>query len=207
MVAASVLGSLCHRRITVSEPLRGIRQVLLAWPDIARAVPKAQLLLVGEQGQGYGLEEPPGEVTHLMTCLAQLPKNFDHNRIHVLGRLNHLKMLRLLQCSAAHLALSYPYTLSWSCLEALACGTPVITNHGSPLARELETGTHSPIIAFNDPHELANATVTLLNQPQQRRQLMGREAQRLIQERFARETCLMKYEEVFHELLSSSLSP
>ena len=114
------------------EPLRGIRQVLLAWPDIARAVPKAQLLLVGEQDQGYGLEEPPSEVTHLKTCLTQLPQDVDRNRIHVLGCLNHLTMVHLLQCSAAHLALSYPYTLSWSCLEALACGAPVITNHGSP---------------------------------------------------------------------------
>ena len=145
MVAASSAG---EPLVTVVsrylEPLRGIRQVLLAWPDIARAVPNAQLLLVGEQGQGYGLEEPPGELTHLMTCLAQLPQDVDRNRIHVLGCLNHLQMVHLLQCSAAHLALSYPYTLSWSCLEALACGAPVITNHGSPLAQELKTRNAQP---------------------------------------------------------------
>ena len=142
-----------------------------------------------------------------MTCLAQLPQEVDRNRIHVLGCLNHLKMVRLLQCSAAHLALSYPYTLSWSYLEALACGAPVITNHGSPLAQELNPEKHGTIVAFNDRHELANATVTLLNQPQQRRQQMGHEARRLIEERFSRETCLMRYEQLFHELLSPSLGP
>ena len=136
-----------------------------------------------------------------MTCLAQLPQDVDRNRIHVLGCLNHLKMVRLLQCGAAHLALSYPYTLSWSYLEALACGAPVITNHGS--LYELNPEKHGAIVAFNDPRELANATVTLLNQPQQRRQQMGLEARRLIEEHFSRETCLMGYEQLFHELSTS----
>ena len=63
-----------------------------------------------------------------MTCLAQLPQGVDRNRIHVLGCLNHLKMVHLLRCSAAHLALSYPYTLSWSYLEAWPAAH-MITSH------------------------------------------------------------------------------
>ena len=138
-----------------------------------------------------------------MTCLAQLPQNVDHNRIHVLGRLNHLKMVRLLQCSAAHLALSYPYTLVVELFGGVGLRDTRDHQPRKSTSARAELRTHSPIVAFNDPRELANATVTLLNQPQQRRQQMGLEARRLIQERFSRETCLMGYEEVFHELLSS----
>ena len=90
------------------EPLRGLRQLLRAWPTVSQAVPTARLLLVGGDGPGYGLEPPKG-VSHLEDGLANLPQ-VDHNRIHHLGRLPYGDMLRLLRCSAAHLALSYPYT-------------------------------------------------------------------------------------------------
>ena len=115
-------------------------------------MPTARLLLVGGDGPGYGLEPPQG-VSHLEDGLANLPQSVDRNRIHHLGRLAYGDMLRLLQCSAAHLALSYPYTLSWSVLEAMACGAPLISNIGSPIAAELQSGLDpQPIelVAFHD---------------------------------------------------------
>lgn len=51
------------------EPLRGLRQALLAWPAIAAAVPQAHLVLVGDRGEGYGVEAPPP----LATTISALP--------------------------------------------------------------------------------------------------------------------------------------
>ena len=50
------------------EPLRGLRQALRAWPLVHQQRPEAQLLLVGKQGQGYGVEPPQGE-SHLVDAL------------------------------------------------------------------------------------------------------------------------------------------
>ena len=186
------------------EPLRGIRQVLLAWPAIATAVPEAQLLLVGEQHQGYGMEEPAGDLSHLNTCLAELPAEIDRSRIHGLGCLDHGSMVRLLQCSACHLALSYPYTLSWSTLEALACETPLISNPGAPVVDELIEGESVVLVPFNDPQALASATTALLQKPHKRRRL-GQTAGRIVVERFSLTTSLAAYEQLFNQLKTTRL--
>ena len=181
------------------EPLRGLRQALLAWPAIAAAVPDAQLLLVGDRGQGYGMEAPPAGDDHLSAALKTLPKGVDHQRIHWLGSLDHSIMVRLLQVSACHLALSYPYTLSWSVLEAMACGAALVSNHGSPIARELIDGHNGLLVPFNDHHALAQAVIELLNHPARRAQI-GTAALHTIEQRFSLPKSLESFEELFQQL-------
>jgi len=181
------------------EPLRGLRQALLAWPAIAAAVPDAQLLLVGDRGQGYGMEVPPAGDDHLSAALKTLPKGVDHQRIHWLGSLDHSIMVRLLQVSACHLALSYPYTLSWSVLEAMACGAALVSNHGSPIARELIDGHNGLLVPFNDHHALAQAVIELLNHPARRAQI-GTAALHTIEQRFSLPKSLASFEQLFQQL-------
>ena len=160
------------------EPLRGLRQLLKAWPLVSQALPEAQLVLVGGTGQGYGLQPPNGE-NHLVDALKQLPDTLNPEQIHHLGPLPHAAMLTLLQCSACHVALSYPYTLSWSVLEALACSAPIISNPDSPIAVELQESAKDALalVPFNDAEGLASRMIELLQQPQQARALgaAGRE--------------------------------
>ena len=181
------------------EPLRGLRQAVLAWPAIAAAVPDAQLLLVGDRGQGYGMEAPPAGDDHLSAALKTLPKGVDHQRIHWLGSLDHSIMVRLLQVSACHLALSYPYTLSWSVLEAMACGAALVSNHGSPIAHELIDGHNGLLVPFNDHHALAQAVIELLNHPARRAQI-GTAALHTIEQRFSLPKSLESFEQLFQQL-------
>ena len=82
-------------------------------------------------------------------------------------------MLKLLNCSACHVALSYPYTLSWSVLEALACATPIVSNSDSPIATELKLDAKSALalVPFNDVGCLAKTIVDLLLKPQKARNI------------------------------------
>ena len=154
------------------EPLRGLRQLLKAWPLVSQALPEAQLVLVGGTGQGYGLQPPKGE-NHFVDALELLPDTLNREQIHHLGPLPHAAMLTLLQCSACHVALSYPYTLSWSVLEALACSAPIISNPDSPIAVELQESAKDALalVPFNDAEGLASRMIELLQQPQQARAL------------------------------------
>ena len=185
------------------EPLRGLRQALLAWPAIAAAVPDAQLLLVGDRGQGYGMELPPTGDDHLGAALKALPNWVNPQRIHWLGRLEHSRMVQLLQASACHLALSYPYTLSWSVLEAMACGAALVSNHCSPIAPELIDGHNGLLVPFNDHHALAEVVIGLLNHPAERTQI-GTAALQTIEQHFSLTKSLESYEQLFQQLNQTS---
>ena len=182
------------------EPLRGLRAALQAWPLVQQALPEAQLVLVGGTDRGYGIEPPRGS-SHLADALEGLPLE----QIHVLPPLPHHQMIRLLQCSACHLALSYPYTLSWSHLEAMACAAPLITNPESPLAQHLTPDQNALITSLHAPAELAEAILRLLGQPALR-QRMGEASRQLIAEQFNLERSLELYDALFQRLSSAARS-
>jgi glycosyltransferase involved in cell wall biosynthesis len=182
------------------EPLRGLRAALQAWPQVAAALPDAQLVLVGGEERGYGIEPPRGS-SHLADALEGLPLE----RIHHLPQLPYPDLVALLQCSACHLGLSYPYTLSWSLLEAMACAAPVLTNPESPLASHLHSGHNGLIAALNHSQELAEAMLQLLRQPALA-QRIGRGGRQLIAEQFNLERALALYEELFQRLSSAANS-
>ena len=186
------------------EPLRGLRQVLRAWPAVSAAVPEAELLLVGGDDSGYGLEEPRGD-SHLNDALLALPAGVDCSRIHVVGWLEHQAMLTVLQCSACHLALSYPYTLSWSVLEAMACAAPLISNPGSPIAASILDGANGVLVPFNDHHQLAEAMIDLLRDPV-RRHALGQAARRTVEQQFNLRHTLPRYQALFEELTAAERS-
>jgi glycosyltransferase involved in cell wall biosynthesis len=179
------------------EPLRGLRQALRAWPLVHQQRPEAQLLLVGQQGQGYGVEPPQGE-SHLKDAL----DGIDAAGISVLNWLPHPQMLQLLRCSACHLALSYPYTLSWSVLEAMACGAPLISNVGSPIAADLKHDKDALLVPFNDVNALAQATVSLLQEPERAQQL-GDHARETMERSFNLAAAAKAYQELFGGLIGS----
>ena len=170
-----------------------------AWPQVSRCHPDAQLLLVGDEfSNGYGLEQPNGS-SHLQDLMAEWGDDVDRHRVHHLGVLEHTAMLQLLRCSACHMALSYPYTLSWSVLEAMACGAPLVTNSGSPVALELEHNRSGLIVPFNDTDALASAILQLLNHPEQR-QSLGQAGRKVIEDRFNLATTLKRFDALFQQL-------
>ena len=188
------------------EPLRGLRQLLKAWPRVSQTLPEAQLVLVGGRGQGYSLQLPKG-ADHFIDALEQLPETVNRAQIHCLGQLPHAAMLTLLQCSACHVALSYPYTLSWSVLEAMACGAPLISNHGSPIATELGSTASNTIklIPFNSVSALEHAIVALLQQPLKQRKL-GDAAREWVSRHASLSQALQGYEALFSQLRVESVT-
>ena len=187
------------------EPLRGLRTALRAWPAISAACPDARLVLVGDKDGGYGREQP-SRGSHLEDALAELPADLDRSRIHCPGRLAYADLLQLLQCSACHLALSYPYTLSWSTLEAMACGAPMITNPGSPLSGELLHGETGLLVGFSAAAELSQAVIQIL-QNEQTRNSLARAGRALIEQRFSLSQALERYAELFRQLSGSAPHP
>lgn len=147
------------------EPLRGFRSFLRALPTVFAARPDARVVIVGGTGSGYGApsSHPDG---HKGELLALLGHRLPLERVHFLPPLPHRQLLSLFGVSAAHVYLSYPYALSWSVLEAMACGALVVGSDNPPVSELIHHGHNGLLVPFNDPDRLAEGLLAVLGDPQ-----------------------------------------
>ena len=193
----------CDRVITyVSrqfEPLRGLHTFLAALPPLLEQDPRLQVVMAGGAGPGYGPSAPHPH-GHLAQQLARLPDHFDHSRLHRVGPLPYPQFRSLLQISSAHVYLTYPYTLSWSVLEAMACGAPVVGNHTGPLDDVITDGENGLLVDFTSPAELTEALQRLLIDVPLRERL-SQAGRRTVLENYSLALSLQRYEQLFSQLL------
>ena len=84
--------------------------------------------------------------------------------------------VHLLQTSAAHVYLTYPFVLSWSMLEAMAAGCLVVASNTAPVLDVIRDGENGRLVDFFDPEALAERVAGGLARPDEFRGL--REAAR-----------------------------
>jgi glycosyltransferase involved in cell wall biosynthesis len=184
------------------EPLRGFRTLMRALPALQAQHSKAQVLIVGDPlGGGYSpaSSHPQGYQGEM---LALLGPQLDKSRLHFLGRVSYQQLLALFQISAVHVYLTYPYALSWSLLEAMACGLPVVGSANEPVTEVITDGQNGRLVGFNEPDSLVRVMCELLDDPDQAKRL-GDAARQTIISRYRFESSAEAYEEL---ILSLKLS-
>ncbi len=138
------------------EPYRGFHVFMRALEKIQKAHPTCHTLIVGGDGVSYG-RRPTKAKTWREQMLAEV--KLDPTRTHFLGRLPYQDYVRVLQVSAAHVYLTYPFVLSWSLLEAVACGAPIVASNTPPVIDMIKTQHLRELVDFFDPGLLATAIV------------------------------------------------
>jgi glycosyltransferase involved in cell wall biosynthesis len=83
-------------------------------------------------------------------------------RVHFLGRVPYADYLRILQVSACHVYLTYPFVLSWSCVEALSAGCLVVGSRTAPVEEVIQHGVNGFLFDFFDPAALATQVAEVL---------------------------------------------
>lgn len=155
------------------EPYRGYHTFMRALPELLRRRPRAHVLICGGDEVSYGAPAPDGrkwkdifydEVRGTMSA-AQLA------RVHFLGNLPYDKFIPLLQLSAVHVYLTYPFVLSWSLLEAMSVGCAIVASDTQPLHEAIKHGHTGRLVDFFDSSSLADSVCNLLDEPQERRRL------------------------------------
>jgi len=97
--------------------------------------------------------------------------------------------VRLFQISAAHVYLTYPFVLSWSVLEAMACGCLVIGSATAPVQEVLAHGRNGLLVDFFDEEALAETVLAALARGRSLAPLRAA-ARATVAARFSLEQCL-----------------
>jgi len=114
------------------EPVRGFHVFMRALPTILKERPNAHVVIMGREKASYG-PEPDGHSSWLQKLLKEVGNELDPARVHIVGFLPKDQYRAILQVSSAHVYLTYPFVLSWSAVEAQACGATLVASNTGPL--------------------------------------------------------------------------
>ena len=138
---------------------RGFHKFLDAAEIIQSRRPNAHIIVAGRHGAGYGNNWPDGRNSQQILEAASL----DNSRIHFVGTLDYAHYLKLLQSSSAHIYMTYPYVLSWSFMEAMSVGCPLVCSKTPPIEEMVSDSENCRMFDFFDPSSLADAVDAMLD--------------------------------------------
>jgi glycosyltransferase involved in cell wall biosynthesis len=105
------------------EPLRGFPQFMRALPYLLPRLPRLHVLIAGEDRQAYSYAAPTHEGSWKKALLDEIGSFPGSQRICFTGSLTYNDYRRLLWRSDMHCYFTFPYVISWSLFESVACGT------------------------------------------------------------------------------------
>jgi glycosyltransferase involved in cell wall biosynthesis len=182
------------------EPYRGFHIFMRALPQLLQRRKHAQIVIVGGDEVSYGASPPP-PFTFRQMMLRELGAQLDLSRVHFLGCIDYNTYLTLLQVSSVHVYLTYPFVLSWSFIEALACGCLVIASATPPVLEVLQDGINGLTVDFFAHKQLANRIEESLDQRDSTHALR-RAARATALERFdLRRVLLPRWTNLFEDLV------
>ena len=180
------------------EPYRGYHVFMRALPELLKRRPNAQVLIVGADDVSSGAR--PTQVQNGGTKWKDIFANevrpqiadADWQRVHFLGHLPYQYFIPLLQLSAVHVYLTYPFVLSWSLLEAMSVGCAIVASDTKPLQEAIQHNQTGRLVNFFDSKTLTQEVCDLLENPAERSRL-GANARRFAQSNYDLQTiCLPK---------------
>lgn len=127
--------------------------------------------------------------------------NYDLDRILFPGRLPPERLARLLSISDLHIYLTVPFVLSWSLMNSLACGAPVLASKTEPVEEMIQDDVNGCLADFYDVDGFVRTSHHLLDNPDDARRL-GEAAQNMILDKYSLEKCLPQMLDLYRSVAS-----
>jgi glycosyltransferase involved in cell wall biosynthesis len=183
------------------EPYRGFPTFMRALPEILRRRPAARVVIVGGDEVSYSHPAPAGK-TWKDVLLEEV--SLDPSRVHFLGRVPYPAFKTLMQISSAHIYLTVPFILSWSCVEALAAGCIVVGSRTPPVQEFIEDGRNGFLVDFFDSETLARQVDHVLTHRESLGNIRAR-ARETVLAQYSLAECLPRQLELLREVTGKDL--
>lgn len=184
------------------EAIRGFDIFMRVAKRICDVHPDVVFMVVGSDEAVYGDDlEHLGGSTLKAHVLRQ--GDYDLDRIRFLGWVPRERLVDVLSLSDLHIYLTTPFVLSWSLLNAMACGCTILASDTDPVREVITDGANGLLRGFFDVEGLADTALEVLEDPERYRRL-GEAAERTIHERFAVDVVLPRIRSFYEEIASGS---
>ena len=180
------------------EPYRGFHTMMRALPALHRARPDLKVVMIGRDEVSYGARIV--DRTWREYLMAEVGGQIDLARVSFPGRVPYGQFVEVLQRSDAHVYLTYPFVLSWSLREALACGCAVVGSDTAPVREFVTHRKTGLLVRFPDAGALAEGVLEVLEDTKLAGR-MGKGARRFAERAFDMERYLAAYEGLIARLV------
>ncbi len=158
-------------------------------------------VVVGEDRICYGGDaELTGKASFKEWVLSR--DDYDLSRFLFTGLLPTAELVKLFSLTDLHLYLTVPFVLSWSMMDALACGTTVLASQTAPV-REMIRHNHNGLLAdFFDVDALVDTANRVLNAPGDYKHL-GRAGVEMIRAGYSLDVCLPQMLKLYQDAVAA----
>lgn len=115
------------------EPIRAFKQFIIEIPRILNASDDTRVEIAGYDNLNYGGLAPKGYKSWGNWAFEYLKAKKVDDRVKWLGYLDDYKYINWLKSSWCHIYLTHPFVLSWSFIESLAAGCPIVCSEVAPV--------------------------------------------------------------------------
>jgi glycosyltransferase involved in cell wall biosynthesis len=183
------------------ESMRGFDLFMDVARRIAAARPDVLFVVVGQEESYYSWDLlHTGRRSFKEWVLSR--GNYDLSRFLFLRHLEPEQLADLLSLSDLHVYLTVPFVLSWSLLNALACGCVVLASDVPPVREVIEPGKNGLIGALFDADQLAETALRVLADPATYLPL-GRVARDRVEEKYSLEVAVPDLKAYFERMASA----
>jgi glycosyltransferase involved in cell wall biosynthesis len=184
------------------ESMRGFDIFMKMARLLCQRRPDVHFVVVGEDRVVYGGDhEVIGKQSFKEWVLSE--GGYDLSRFTFTGLMPTPQLAQLLAFTDLHVYLTVPFVLSWSLMDALACGATVLASDTAPVREMIEHGKNGLLVDFFNVEGFADMASRVLDAPQDYREL-GRAAVEMIRSRYSLDVCLPEMLTLYQEVLSTS---
>jgi glycosyltransferase involved in cell wall biosynthesis len=128
--------------------------------------------------------------------------DYDLSRFHFVGLLPPAELARLFNLTSLHVYLTVPFVLSWSLLNALACGATVLASDTAPVREVIRDGENGILADFFDVGGMVERAERVPGSPKAYRPL-GQAAAETVRESYSLEVCLPRLLEFYESTIGA----
>jgi glycosyltransferase involved in cell wall biosynthesis len=162
-------------------------------------------LVAGQDRVCYGGDEKvTGRASFKQWVLEQ--DRYDLSRIHFLGLVPPPQLAQLFNLTDLHIYMTVPFVLSWSLMDALACGATVLASDTAPVREMVTHGRNGLLVDFFDVDGFVAAAERVLDDPAAFKPL-GAAGAELVRECYSLDVCLPQMEQLYQEALARPRPP